>query len=49
VNFFLSTILASTCRDKVTILNSGYSVITPIDAVLELVEEDVPTGSIKKQ
>ena len=35
--------------EKVTILNSGYSVITPIDAVLELVEDDVPTGSIKKQ
>jgi Trypsin-like peptidase domain len=37
--------------EKVTILNSGYSVITPIDTVLDLVreDEDIPTGSIKKQ
>jgi Trypsin-like peptidase domain len=36
--------------EKVTILNSGYSVITPIDTVLDLVEEeDIPTGTIKKQ
>jgi hypothetical protein len=32
-------------------LNSAYSVITPIDTVLDLVreDEDIPTGSIKKQ
>jgi len=35
--------------EKITILNSGYSVITPIDAVLELVDDDLPTGTIKKQ
>jgi hypothetical protein len=35
--------------EKVTILNSGYSVLTPIDTVLDLVDEDLPTGSIKKQ
>ncbi len=36
--------------EKVTVLNSGYSVFTPIDTVMDLIDdEDIPTGMIKKR